>query len=216
MKKFFVRPAFLVLCALVSLGASAQDAVKSKYDAHVLFNPLLNFQPGNEYRTGSGTPGPKYWQNRADYKINIALDETAGTLAGDVEITYKNNSPSDLEFLWLQLDQNAFSDSSRGGKTTPITGGRFGNTGFEGGNKITSVTVQQGKNKAQIAQFNVYDTRMQVRLNEPLKANGDVIKINLGFSFKIPKYGSDRMGTLETKNGTIYEIAQWYPRMCVI
>lgn len=215
MKKFFVRPAFLVLCALVSLGASAQDAVKSKYDAHVLFNPLLNFQPGNEYRTGSGTPGPKYWQNRADYKINIALDETAGTLAGDVEITYKNNSPSDLEFLWLQLDQNAFSDSSRGGKTTPITGGRFGNTGFEGGNKITSVTVQQGKNKAQIAQFNVYDTRMQVRLNEPLKANGDVIKINLGFSFKIPKYGSDRMGTLETKNGTIYEIAQWYPRMCV-
>ncbi len=215
MNKSVIRSGFLALCSLVCLSSFAQDAGKSKYDAHVLFNPLLNLQPGNEYRTGGGAPGPKYWQNRADYKINVTLDESAGTLAGDIEITYKNNSPSDLEFLWLQLDQNAFSDTSRSGKTTPITGGRFGNTGFEGGNKITSVTVQQGKNKAQIAQFVVNDTRMQVRLTEPLKANGDVIKINLGYSFKIPKYGSDRMGTLETKNGMIYEIAQWYPRMCV-
>ncbi len=205
----------MALGVLMCLSSFAQDAPKSKYDAHEIFSPLLNFHPGNEYRTGGGAPGPKYWQNRADYKINIALDEAARTLAGDVEITYKNNSPSNMDFVWLQLDQNAFSDTARGGRTTPITGGRFGNTGFMGGNQLTYVTVQQGKNKAVTAPYIVSDTRMQIRLAEPLKANGDVIKIKVGYTFKIPQYGSDRMGTLETDNGMIYEIAQWYPRMAV-
>ncbi|MPR33781.1 M1 family metallopeptidase [Salmonirosea aquatica] len=215
MKHSFVRLGFMAFWLLASLSTFAQEATKSAYDAHVLFNPLLNFQPGNEYRTAGGSPGPRYWQNRADYKINIALDEAASTLSGDVEITYKNNSPEDLKFLWLQLEQNAFSDTSRGGRTTPITGGRFGNIGFAGGDKITFVTVQQGKGKAVDAQYIINDTRMQIRLKDPLKANGDVIKIKVGYSFIIPPYGSDRMGTLETKNGIIYEIAQWYPKMCV-
>ncbi len=215
MYKLLIRLGMLTLCALVSLGTFAQEAAKSSYDPHVLFHPLFNFQPGNEYRTGGGSPGPKYWQNRADYKINVALDEAAATLTGDVEISYKNNSPEALEFIWLQLDQNAFSDSSRGGETTPITGGRFGNVGFEGGNKISDVTVQVGKGKAVTAMYIINDTRMQIRLTEPLKANGEMIKIKIGFSFKIPEYGSDRMGTLQTQNGMIYEIAQWYPRVCV-
>ncbi len=205
----------MAFCALLGLSSFAQEEGKSKYDAHGLFHPLFNFQPGSEYRTGGGSPGPRYWQNRADYKINIALDETTETLTGDVEISYKNTSPEDLEFIWLQLDQNAFSDSSRGGKTTPISGGRFGNMGFEGGNKITSVTVQQGKAKAVNSLYIINDTRMQIRLTEPLKANGEAIKIKIAYSFKIPEYGSDRMGTLQTQNGTIYEIAQWYPRVCV-
>ncbi|WP_025762593.1 M1 family metallopeptidase [Dyadobacter tibetensis] len=192
----------------------AQEAKKEKYDAHVLFNPLLNYQPGNDFRTGSGTPGPKYWQNRADYKIDVTLDDQANSIFGTVEITYKNNSPEDLPFLWLQLDQNAFSNHSRGGKTTPITGGRFGNTGFEGGIDIQSVEVQQGKDK-RTANFIVNDTRMQIRLDKPMKANGDDIKIRIAYSFKVPEYGSDRMGTLETEKGTIYEVAQWYPRMSV-
>ncbi|GAB2783271.1 M1 family metallopeptidase [Rhabdobacter roseus] len=205
----------IVLCWLGSLSTYAQETGKSKYDAHVLFHPLFNYQPGNEYRTGGGLPGPRYWQNRADYKANVTLDEAAGTLTGDVELTYKNNSPDALEFIWLQLDQNAFNDHSRGGKTTPITGGRFGNIGFDGGNKITSVTVQQGKGKAVEANYIISDTRLQVRLTDPLKAGGDVVKIKIGYSFKIPQYGSDRMGTLQTKNGIIYEMAQWYPRVCV-
>ncbi|WP_247235930.1 M1 family metallopeptidase [Telluribacter sp. SYSU D00476] len=205
----------LIFSLLSGLSAFAQEADKSKYDHHVLFHPLFNFQPGNEYRTGGGSPGPAYWQNRADYKINVTLDEAAATLNGDVEITYKNNSPEALEFVWLQLDQNAFSAHSRGAKTTPITGGRFGNLGFDGGNTIKSVTVQQGKGKATEANYQITDTRMQIRLSDPVKANGDVIKIRIGYSFKIPQYGSDRMGTLQTKNGIIYEIAQWYPRMSV-
>lgn len=200
------------------LGGSAsfsQEAEKTKYDAHVLFHPLFNFQPGNEFRSGSGAPGPKYWQNRADYKINVSLNEKDGIVSGDVEISYKNNSPEDQEFLWLQLDQNAFSDKSRGGKTTVVSGGRFGNMGFEGGDAITSVSIQRGKDKAIDAPYIVNDTRMQIRLASPLKGNGDVIKIKIAYSFKVPEYGSDRMGTLETKNGIVYEMAQWYPRMCV-
>ncbi|MET7255290.1 M1 family metallopeptidase [Dyadobacter jiangsuensis] len=209
----------LGVIAMSSLGffnnTIAQEAEKVKYDAHVLFHPLFNFQPGNEYRTGSGAPGPKYWQNRADYKINVALDEEKGTVSGEVELTYKNNSPENLEFLWLQLDQNAFGSHSRGAQTTPVSGGRFGNMGFDGGDSIKSVTVQQGKGAFVDAEYKITDTRMQIRLKTPVKANGDVIKIKLAYSFKIPEYGSDRMGTLETKNGIVYEMAQWYPRVAV-
>ncbi|CAG5009527.1 hypothetical protein DYBT9275_04518 [Dyadobacter sp. CECT 9275] len=200
----------------MSFSASfSQEAEKGKYDAHVLFHPLFNFQPGSEYRSGGGAPGPKYWQNRADYHINVALNEKEGTVNGEVEISYKNNSPEDLEFLWLQLDQNAFNDASRGGKTTAVSGGRFGNMGFDGGNAIKSVSVQQGKEKAVDASYIINDTRMQIRLVTPVKAGGDVIKIKIGYTFKVPEYGSDRMGTLETKNGIVYEMAQWYPRMSV-
>nr|WP_295929725.1 M1 family metallopeptidase [uncultured Dyadobacter sp.] len=209
----------LGLIAMGSLGffnnTIAQEAEKGKYDAHVLFHPLFNFQPGNEYRSGSGAPGAKYWQNRADYKINVALEEDKGIVSGEIELTYKNNSPENLEFIWLQLDQNAFSDKSRGGKTTPVSGGRFGNTGFEGGDSIKAVSIQQGKDKFVDAEYKITDTRMQIRLKTPVKGNGDVIKIKIAYSFKIPEYGSDRMGTLETKNGIVYEMAQWYPRVAV-
>mgnify|MGYP000912394501 CR=1 FL=1 len=215
MKISKIRYSIMALCCLGLSGVFAQEVEKPKYDAHVLFHPLFNFQPGSEYRTGSGAPGPKYWQNRADYKINVALDEQKGIVKGDVEIVYKNNSPENQEFIWLQLDQNAFNDQSRGGKTTAVTGGRFGNTGFNGGDSLHSVQIQQGKDKFVTANYVVNDTRMQIRLATPVKANGDVIHIKIGYSFKIPEYGSDRMGILETKNGIIYEMAQWYPRVAV-
>ncbi|MBE9466061.1 M1 family metallopeptidase [Dyadobacter subterraneus] len=215
MKIFSSRLWVMAMCSLGSLSVFAQEADKPKYDAHVLFHPLFNFQPGSEYRTGSGAPGPAYWQNRADYKINVALNEKEQTITGDVEITYKNNSPEALEFIWLQLDQNSFNTESRGGKTTPITGGRFGNVNFNGGDAIKSVSVQQGKDKAVDANYLVTDTRMQIRLANAVKAGGDVIKIKITYSFKVPEYGSDRMGTLETKNGIVYEMAQWYPRVAV-
>jgi hypothetical protein len=215
MKISIIRLGILAMGCLGVFDAVAQGSDKVKYDSHVLFHPLFNFQPGNEYRSGSGAPGPKYWQNRADYKINVALEEEKGTVSGDVEIIYKNNSPENLEFIWLQLDQNAFSDRSRGGKTTPVTGGRFGNTGFNGGDSIRTVTVQQGKDKFVEANYKITDTRMQIRLATPVKGNGGVIRIKIGYSFKIPEYGSDRMGMLETKNGIVYEMAQWYPRVAV-
>ncbi|WP_288425611.1 M1 family metallopeptidase [uncultured Spirosoma sp.] len=209
---------WLGLC-LLSLTASAQTPPAStpstKYDALTLFNPLFNMQPGTEFRAGSGAPGPRYWQNRADYQIGVTLDEAQKTISGEVTITYKNNSPESLNYLWLQLDQNAFADTSRATKTTPITGGRFGNQGFAGGVSLKSVQIEQGKNKFAAVPYTVTDTRMQVRLSEPVKPGGDAIKVKIAYSFAIPEYGSDRMGQLTRKDGIIYEIAQWYPRMCV-
>ena len=199
--------------------STSSQTTQSKYDPKELFHPLFNMQPGNDYRTGSGAPGPRYWQNRADYKINVTLDDQQQTISGEVEITYKNNAPEALPFLWLQLDQNAFADTSRASKTTPISGGRFGNQDFKGGVSITSVTVEQ-KGKFVPANYTITDTRMQVRLAEPVKANDeksndDVVKLKIAYSFKIPEYGSDRMGQLKRKDGIIFELAQWYPRMCV-
>ncbi|GAB4015136.1 M1 family metallopeptidase [Spirosoma koreense] len=203
----------------LSLASFAQTApsstTTSKYDPLALFHPLFNMQPGNDYRTGSGAPGPRYWQNRSDYQINVTLDDQQNTITGEVVITYKNNSPESLAYLWLQLDQNAFSDTSRATKTTPISGGRFGNQGFAGGFSIASVTVDQAKGKFTAMPYVVTDTRMQIRLAEPVKPNGEVVKIKVAYSFKIPEYASDRMGQLQRKDGIIYEIAQWYPRMCV-
>lgn len=204
----------------LSLSSFAQTVPNSatsasKYDPLALFHPLFNMQPGNDYRTGSGAPGPRYWQNRADYQINVALDDQQNTVTGEVTITYKNNSPESLAYLWLQLDQNAFSDTSRASLTTPVTGGRFGNQNFAGGFSITSVSVEQGKGRFMPTPYQITDTRMQIRLSEPVKPNGDGLKVKVAYSFKIPEYGSDRMGQLKRRDGIIYEIAQWYPRMCV-
>ncbi len=213
----------LVLLCIVAIGqqVEAQTLTSSKYDHRDAFNPLFNFIPGTAYRSGTGAPGPMYWQNKADYKINIKLDEVANRLSGDVEIAYKNNSPDKLPFLWLQLDQNQFNSESRGGKTTTIAGGRYGNTGFEGGYIVQFVSVDKNTQTGKkITTRSVYtehltdDTRMQIRLSEPILPNEEV-KIKITYSFKIPRYGSDRMGKQETQEGVIYEVAQWYPRMAV-
>ena len=198
--------AFMGLLAFISTAAIAQ----SKYSAHELFHPLWNYGPVSSARSAAGVPGPGYWQNSADYKIAVSLDDVANKITGDVEITYKNNSPDKLPFLWLQLDQNSFNTQSRGGKTTPINGGRFGNLAFEGGYKIESVTID-GKP----ANFIVEDTRMQIRLAAPLAEKIGTAKIKIAYSFTSPENASDRMGIQKTKNGAIYTVAQWFPRVCV-
>lgn len=193
---------------LMSLTTFAQQ--KSNYNAYDLFHPLWNYQSNSPFRSGAGIPGAAYWQNAADYKINVSLDETQSKVSGDVEITYKNNSPDKLSFLWLQLDQNSFNTSSKGGKTTPPSGGRFGNIGFNGGYQIESVSID-GKP----ANYIVEDTRLQIRLASALPEKMGVAKIKIVYSFTSPKNGSDRTGIQETKNGAIFQMAQWFPRMCV-
>ncbi|HWW37668.1 M1 family metallopeptidase [Pedobacter sp.] len=205
----------ILLCAL-SLNSAAQqnNTTDGNYDAHAAFGPLFYTQNGNEYRSASGYPGPKYWQNRADYTIAATLDDVKNTVTGTVVITYKNNSPDKLPFLWLQLDQNLFSEKSRGAALIP-PGSRYGARGekVDGGYRLKAPIVSQ-KGKAVKFTSIIEDTRMQIRLEEPLAA-GEVISIKIDYSFVIPLNGSDRMGHLETKNGEIYTIAQWFPRMCV-
>jgi hypothetical protein len=188
-------------------------AQESKYNNKEAFHPQFYPYPGSNFRSASGEPGPKYWQNRADYKINATLDTGAHKVIGDVEITYTNNSPDNLKFLWLQLDQNIYRQDSRGSATSTQTGGRWANTKFTEGEIIKSISVEGAKSYT--PKHIVSDTRMQVWLNDALKGSGNKIKLKIAFEFVVPEYGTDRMGRLKTKNGIVYEIAQWFPRLCV-
>jgi hypothetical protein len=204
----------LLLVSILSISLISFSQTTSKFDQHEAFAPLFYPAFGDEVRTASGSAGPKYWQNRADYKIAANLDDVNHTITGTVTINYKNYSPEKLSFVWLQLDQNIYSLASRGVAATEITGGRWANRDFDGGYDIKSVMLVQGA-KTQKADYSVSDTRMQIRLPKAIKAGGDSVSFKIEYSFKIPEYGTDRMGRMNTKNGWIYEIAQWYPRMCV-
>jgi len=196
---------------LLSYAIIAQEG---KYDHKEAFNPQFYPYPGNDYRSASGEPGPKYWQNRADYKINCTLDTGRHSVTGEVEISYTNNSPDNLKFLWVQLDQNIYRKDSRASATTTQTGGRWANAKFTEGYKIHSVSVEQD-GKTFTPKNIMTDTRMQVWLQDALKSAGGKLKLNVKFEFAVPEYGTDRMGRLKTRNGWVYEVAQWFPRMAV-
>jgi len=162
--------------------------------------------PGpNSYRGADGAPGPAYWQQRANYDIRATLDTGARRIQGHVTITYTNNSPDTLRYVWLQLDQNLYRTGSRGSALYPQDS-RWGVRGFQGGYEITDLRVN-GKSAASL----VNDTMMQVTLDAPLAPRGASTTLAMDFTFRIPDHGSDRMG----RDGTLYEIAQWYPRMAV-
>ncbi|MGI8633977.1 MAG: M1 family metallopeptidase, partial [Segetibacter sp.] len=201
------------LCS-VFLHSESLYAQASIYDEHQAFNPEFYPNYGDEIRTSAGTPGPKYWQNSANYKIDVSLDDLNHSVTGTVLITYKNNSPQSLPVLWLQADQNIYNFESRGVAQTNIAGGRWANQNFSGGYNIQSVSIVKAGRETK-ADYLISDTRMQVQLPKPVKANGDSVQVRINYSFTIPEYGTDRLGRLQTKNGWIYEVAQWYPRMCV-
>jgi Peptidase family M1 domain len=210
----FVKKTLLSFVSFLLITSAGFSQASGNYDQHEAFAPIFYPAFGDEVRTAAGTPGPKYWQNEADYNIHATLDDHNHTISGNVQITYKNNSPESLPFLWLQLDQNIYKSDSRGELTTPVGGSRYANPGFNGGYTIRSVSVNYMGREQQI-HFIVNDTRMQIFLPEALKSRGDSLKINIVYNFGIPEHGTDRMGRMETSNGWIYTIAQWYPRMCV-
>src|SRR3978361_1270469 len=114
----------LSLCAafLFSDGLLAQVSI---YDQRQAFDPQFYSNYGDDVRTAAGTPGPKYWQNAANYKIDVTLDDVDHSVAGTVLISYKNNSPQNLPFLWLQVDQNIYDVRSRGVAQTTVSGGSW-------------------------------------------------------------------------------------------
>jgi hypothetical protein len=191
----------------------------TKYSYSEAFAPFYYTKNGGEYRAATGEPGPKYWQNRADYQLAAKLNDETNEITGTEVLTYTNNSPLKLGFIWMQLDQNLFKLDSRGSTIVPLAGSR--NAGraqaFDAGYKIKSVKIVSGlkDNVATDVKFLIEDTRMQIFLPKELAANGAVLKVKIEYSFISPDYGSDRMGILKTKNGKIFTIAQWYPRMCV-
>ena len=211
---------------LLSTMLFAQEQPASVYDYNAAFGHGFYTKNGTATRSASGKPGHAYWQNSADYKINISLNEEAKFFSGSETITYTNNSPDELDFLWVQVDQNLFKKDSRGNAIIPLSGSRNGAKGqeFDGGYDIGNVNVfydgdrksrRKDARRQSSVEYEIHDTRMKILLPKPLAANGGKISLNIDFSFTSPDYGSDRMGVLETKNGRIFNLAQWYPRMCV-
>lgn len=194
------------------------NAPKTNYNYTETWAPFFYSKNGNEYRAATGEPGPRYWQNRADYQLTAKLNEETNEITGAEVVTYTNNSPLKMDFVWMQLDQNLFKMNSRGSAIVPVGGSRNAGHGqvFDAGYKIKSVKIVSGPNNATTdVNYLIDDTRMQVFLPKGLNANGGILKLKIDYSFISPDYGSDRMGILKTKNGKIFTVAQWYPRMCV-
>ena len=220
MNRFRFLTFVIALLCFVNQAYTQQSQVGGNYNYHDTFGPMFYTKNGDEYRSAGGHPGPKYWQNRADYKLAVRLNEQSNEISGTVIVTYTNNSPDKLPFIWMQLDQNLFKENSRGHAIIPPGGSRSGARGqkFDGGYKIKSVkilSVEKGKTIEKNAEHFIEDTRMQVYLPNELSSGGGQLRLKIEYSFTSPDYGSDRMGILNTKNGKIFSVAQWYPRMCV-
>ena len=181
----------------------------------------------NEYRTGSGAPGPKYWQQQSDYTINVEINDDSHVLTGSETIVYTNNSPDVLKYLWLQLDQNILSDGNMTDKTKTnsvqdsITTMQmqqrldlYGN--YKGGYTIKSVKVGSIDLK-----YMVNNTMMRVDLPQPLKP-GEKYSFSVEWSYPISNRLNEgevgRRGGMEyfpKDDNYLYCIAHWFPRMCV-
>ncbi|MBD8541260.1 M1 family metallopeptidase [Oxalobacteraceae sp. CFBP 8761] len=180
-------------------------------------------------RNAAGAPGHAYWQQRADYKLRVTLDEASRAISGAGTVTYHNNSPDTLSYLWVQLDQNMFRSDSDNRKITTLPSRSAwqarGNDGvkfdalrftleagnFAGGIDIQSVTGSDGRALA----HTINKTMMRIDLPQPLKP-GAKVSFNVAWRFNIPEMNvlGRRMGFERFKDGNdIYEIAQWFPRM---
>ena len=180
---------FLMAFLLISPAGYSQTNNGSSYDYVKAFKTDFYSTPSTETRSASGKPGHKYWQNKADYNITVELDTLSDIVVGKEIIRYTNNSPDELDFLWLQMDQNLFAENSRGNAIIPLRGSRNGSKGqkLDGGFKISAVQIipERGSKSRSIIdlEHEIYDTRMKVDLPEPLKANGGKLSLKIDFSF---------------------------------
>ncbi len=205
MRLSLLLPALAAVPALAQAPTARQD--ESPFRRLDLPTPSL-------IRTGAGTPGPAYWQQRAEYVIKATLDTAAKAVIGDERISYTNNSPDTLRYLWLQLDQNLFAAGSRGSALDAA------GIGTDGGIRLVwvgepAVVAAKGRAARPAAPlvYSVNGTMMRVDLARPLPPKGrQLLSISWTFPFGPNR---NRMG-LETIDGsTIFEVAQWYPRLAV-
>jgi hypothetical protein len=207
------------------LAAQSPEAPNNKHvDPNDPFAQLDAWWPTpGDTRIASGAPGPEYWQQRADYEIDITLDDKKQRLFGTVAITYHNRSPHTLPYLWVQLDQNRFKPDSEGmrSETGPSLGSRvsfqsmksiLARRKFDGGYKIKSVTDERGEK----LQHTIVGTMMRIDLPKPLDP-GDQYGVAIDYEYNIidAKLIGGRGGYeyFEKDDNYIYEIAQWYPRV---
>lgn len=212
---------FLIVCMFVQTSLFSQGKYEEKFEQLGTKLPTPN-----TYRSGSGAPGPSYWQQKADYEIEVEINDENQLLTGREKITYFNNSPDVLKYLWVQLDQNVRAKDSN----TPLTNtlgmppndsiiGRFlqrglNDTGYDGGFKIAAVKDAGGKTLP----YHINKTMMRIDIPKPMKT-GDSFTFTIDWSYNI----NDRMlvggrGGYEyfpKDDNYSYTMAQWYPRMAV-
>lgn len=181
----------------------------------------------NSYRSSSGAPGPNYWQQRADYDIEVSLNDETQLITGKETITYHNNSPETLRFLWMQLDQNKLAAGNMTDKTSnniirdsvpaKFLAEALGGYGYdyEGGYKIQAVKdISSGKDLPYTINF----TMMRIDLPTPLKS-GEQYQFSVAWSYReYDRMKFDERGGYEyfpKDDNRVYTCAQWFPRMCV-
>jgi len=219
---YFVRGLLLLMSVVVSLPSMAGG--KPFEDKFRQLDELL--PTPNSYRTASGAPGHKYWQQQADYKIKVKLDDAKQKLDASETITYKNNSPDTLTYLWLQLDQNRFTRDSLD-KTTRTSNAKTGDnpkttfgsmrnriqsTKHDGGYEITKVADSRGN----AMKYIINNTMMRIDLAKPLKSGKSVeFSIDWNYQVREQKVLGGRAGFeyFKEDDNYLYEIAQWFPRM---
>jgi hypothetical protein len=205
-------PATFVATALAAfMLVGAARAETTGYDPRETFAPVNFPEAVNLYRGPDGAPGPDFWQNRADYDIAARLDPASKSLTATETITYTNNSPSTLTSLWVQLDQNIYRPDAR----SAVALSHWHKSGeITQGYAIESVQIING-GAAVSAPYLVTDTRMQVHLDQPLKGHGAKLQLKIAYHYTVPGLFGGRTAWVDTKNGPIFDIAQWYPRMAV-
>ena len=219
----------VILSVLISVvGFSQQNTQESKDKGHINTNKFRQmyqeFSSPNMFRTATGAPGPAYYQQQADYKMDIELDDRNKKIYGSESITYTNNSPDDLEYLWVQLDQNVRKKDSpsleKDGNSLRLAyppsdfTKDFLNDPFDGGFYIEYVKNENGKPLSYI----VNQTMMRIDLPEVLKS-GNKVSFSIKWWFNIPDHVKEnsRSGyeTFPNDDNRAYVIAQFFPRMAV-
>jgi len=194
-------------CASRGVSSDRKFRTPEPQGAETIFSPM-DWPDPDEKRLATGEPGPDYWQQRADYVIDAELDAEAQRLSASMRVTYHNNSPHVLEYMWVQLEQNLFHPDSRGSRSRPPGGPmRTLDEPFEGGFDLSNVRSASGE-----LDYHIDDTLMYVELPTPL-APGSRFSFELDFAFDMPP-SLRRMGAQDVEQGTIFEYAQWFPHVC--
>lgn len=222
--------AVLLLALALPAPAAAQQWLNTEPNAKTnksTFRELDEIPTPNDRRNASGAPGPRYWQQRVDYRIRATLDTVEHRVTGSERVTYHNNSPDRLDYIWFQLDQNIddpalsrtiANQPALPRQLSPAARSFLALPRFQGGHKLTRVqvvTVRAGKEARTDADYVVNGTVMKVPLPAGLAPGGRAV-IEIDWNFVVPEESENGRGVREqVKDGWMYEVAQWFPRASV-
>ena len=223
--KYGIASVFFLFAAVITAQEVGQQEREPGHTNQSKFKQMYEeFATPNTYRSASGAPGPDYYQQQADYKMDIELDDKNAKIQGTETITYTNNSPDDLEFLWLQLDQNVRAKDSksplRDGGGVPLAeqpgdfAGKYLGSPFDGGFNIEYIKDASGKPLS----YTINQTMMRVNIPQPLKSKAQ-ISFSIKWWYNIPDHTVKRARSgyeYFAKDGNrAFVIAQFFPRMAV-